>query len=184
MRRHVLPAVALVPFLVLGASACGGGGTGTDARRAATGDTDKLRAYARCMRAAGVDMPDPSDDGRVQVKTMRGQESAMKAAEAKCRHLMPNGGKPPKADARQLAEMRRVAQCMRRNGVPQFPDPDPDGGLKVKMRKGTAMDPDHPTYRKAEKACRPAGTGDPARPTGKTAPGLSGGIGQGTGPAR
>jgi hypothetical protein len=56
-RRGALIALFLVPALALGG--CGRGGDGT--RQAATkSDNDKLREYAKCMRANGIDMPDPS----------------------------------------------------------------------------------------------------------------------------
>lgn len=53
----------------------------------------------------------------------------------------------------------KYSQCMRENGVPSFPDPV-DGRLQVQFRKGTDMDPDSDTFKKAQEACKalqPAG---------------------------
>jgi hypothetical protein len=52
-----------------------------------------------------------------------------------------------------------MAKCMRANGVPNFPDPGPNGQLAIDSSKlGTG--PGDPTWDKAEKACaeyRPEG---------------------------
>lgn len=54
--------------------------------------------------------------------------AVFKAAQAKCLHLLPGGGPPgpgtathPSAQA--LAQMLKIAECMRRHGISEFPDP-------------------------------------------------------------
>jgi hypothetical protein len=50
------------------------------------------------------------------------------------------------------------AQCMRRNGVADFPDPAADGGLRISGRDG--LDPDSAAFRAAAEKCQeymPAG---------------------------
>lgn len=42
------------------------------------------------------------------------------------------------------------AQCVRANGVPNFPDPEPGKGIKLPP----GLDPDSPAAKKAEAACR------------------------------
>jgi hypothetical protein len=42
--------------------------------------------------------------------------------------------------------------CMRRNGVPKFPDPDANG--KLSIIGGPGLDPNSPRYKAAEKACK------------------------------
>jgi hypothetical protein len=60
----------------------------------------------------------------------------------------------------------QYAQCMRSHGVPSFPDPV-NGRSTVIMKKGTDMDPDSPTFKAAQEACKAyapsgaAGAGDP-----------------------
>jgi hypothetical protein len=166
MRRQTLAALVMVPVLALGASACGGGdgqGNGGATGRPAAKEADRMREYARCMRANGVDMPDPDGEGRLTVRHSGAPtkvDGKMRAAEAKCRHLMPNGGKPPKPKPEQLAKMREEAKCMRENGVPDFPDPDPStGGISIKAGKGGSLDPESQTFKNAQKKCgQPGGT--------------------------
>jgi hypothetical protein len=90
------------------------------------------RKFAQCMRTAGVDMPDPGPDGMVAMPaTAADDQAAMKkmdAAMEKCREFLPDGGEPPKATAEDLAKARDYAKCVRENGVPGFPDPDPETG--------------------------------------------------------
>ncbi|GAA2414880.1 hypothetical protein GCM10010191_26150 [Actinomadura vinacea] len=164
MRRQALAALVMVPVLAFGTSACGGadaqGKSGTPNAKAAS-DQEKLREFAKCMRANGVDMPDPSGDGRVTVK-MSGKPGSqgmakMDEAQRKCRKLMPNGGKPPKPKPEDLAKMREEAKCMRANGVPDFPDPEPDGGFKINSRKGGSLDSESQTFQKAQKKCGGSG---------------------------
>ncbi len=169
MTRHTRSVLLAAPLLVLALAmgACGGDSTGEEqaggGNATGTSDHEKQLAFAKCMRANGVDMPDPSADGKVEVRVSGGKpgEDKMKAAEAKCRHLMPNGGKPPKAKPEDLAKMREVAKCMRRNGVPAFPDPDPKtGGIQIQGgRGGGGVDPQSSTFKKADKICNKGGGG-------------------------
>ena len=49
-----------------------------------------------------------------------------------------------------------MAQCMRDNGVPTFPDPDADGNMHLDRDKvGTG--PGEPAFDKADQACRKLG---------------------------
>ncbi len=88
--------------------------------------------YARCMRANGVpNFPDPSPGGGFVFSRHAGVDPlspAFKAAQAKCKKSMPGqGGLAPGTtthpSAQWLAKMVKAAQCMRRHGVADFPDP-------------------------------------------------------------
>jgi hypothetical protein len=158
MRRHTLAALALVPLLALGSAACGGGKDPVaKAAASRSSDLDAMRKFAQCMRQNGVDMPDPSDDGgRVRMKVNgKADMDKMKAAQEKCRHFQPNGGKPIKPDPQRLAQMRAMAKCMREHGV-DMPDPNDDGSIVFKKGQGSGpnIDPDSPTFKAADKACR------------------------------
>lgn len=103
------------------------------------------RKFAQCMRTAGIEMPDPGPDGMVAMPaTAAGDEASgkkMDAAMEKCREFLPNGGEPPKASAEDLAKARDYAKCVRENGVPSFPDPDPEtGGFKMDADDTTDME--------------------------------------------
>ncbi|QFG26525.1 hypothetical protein [Actinomadura sp. WMMB 499] len=158
-RARVLAALALAPALALGLPACGGEGGGAAGR--AAGDRDGMREFAQCMRDNGVDMPDPSADGRVEIRQSAapgerdgqdGQDKAV-AAQEKCRHLMPNGGEPPTPDPAHIAAMRAHSQCMRDNGIAGYPDPNPDGSMLLEGEKGGDIDPQSPGFKKALEAC-------------------------------
>ena len=79
--------------------------------------------FARCMRANGVpNFPDPKPGGGFRFPAS--PAPAFAAAQAKCQKLLPNGGAPPPFDPQALGQLRQIAVCMRRHGVPDFPDPE------------------------------------------------------------
>jgi hypothetical protein len=88
-------------------------------------------AYAKCMRASGVpNFPDPNASGGFLFHASRGLASSplFKAAQAKCHKLLPGGGLPggPGSEppsAQTLARFLKIARCMRKHGVSDFPDP-------------------------------------------------------------
>jgi hypothetical protein len=87
-------------------------------------------AFAECMRANGVpNFPDPAP-GRGLLFNAVGVNPAapaVRAAQAKCRKLLPGGppgpGSTTHPSAQTLARLVRIAQCVRRHGISQFPDP-------------------------------------------------------------
>ncbi|GAA0560469.1 hypothetical protein [Actinomadura livida] len=176
MRRQTLAALGLVPVLALGLPACGDG-RGSAAAAGAAGDQEKMREFAQCMRDNGVDMPDPSDDGRVTIRKSGGPgrgggpggDDEIAAAQEKCRHLMPNGGKPPKMKPEDVAKLRAYAKCMREHGIADFPDPNPDGGMLTRAEPGGGTEPGSREFEAAHKACAKyaPGGGEHRRTTGK-----------------
>jgi hypothetical protein len=88
-------------------------------------------AYAKCMRANGVPtFPDPRAGGGFNIPRGAGIDMGsptFKAAQTKCQKLVPGlgggpgSGPPPSAEA--MAKMLTVAECMRRQGVSNFPEP-------------------------------------------------------------
>nr|QLJ96751.1 hypothetical protein HZU44_17760 [Micromonospora carbonacea] len=118
------------------------------------GDAEQRLEFARCMRENGVNMADPDAGDRPMFRFDDNvDKSKVEAAMEKCRHLLPNGGQPQKLDAAQLDQMRTMARCMRENGVPDFPDPAPDGRIQI-QRDAMRTDPDDPTFRTAMEKCR------------------------------
>jgi hypothetical protein len=80
------------------------------------------------MRANGVpNFPDPNPSGGFQLGAgIDSASPAFRTAQAKCQKLLPGGGLPRSgapASAQTLAKLLKIARCMRRHGVPQFPDP-------------------------------------------------------------
>ncbi|GIM96967.1 hypothetical protein [Paractinoplanes toevensis] len=166
MRTRTVAALALMSALV--AAGCGRAasndpqvasaqtGTATpssSASASASDDPDAPVKFSRCMRDHGITwFPDPSG-GKLAVAEPPGVDrSKVEAAQKACKQYMPNGGEAPKPSAEDLEKVRAQAKCMRENGVPNFPDPEPDGRLAIDGSKlGTG--PGDPTFDKAEKAC-------------------------------
>jgi hypothetical protein len=150
----------------LGLAGCGGAGakdpqvasaqTSTakpSASASASADPDAMLHFSQCMRAQGITwFPDPVD-GKMEVAAPKGTDhTKMDAAQEACKKFLPNGGEPPKMSAEQLEQARNMAKCMRENGIPNFPDPDPNGELAIDASK-LGAGPGDPTFDKAEKAC-------------------------------
>ena len=72
-----------------------------------------------------------------------------------CRKYLPGGGLPKLTPAQQAAAakaMRSFAACMRRSGVPSFPDPDGRGLFPLGSVK--QLDPSSPLFQASFKACQ------------------------------
>jgi hypothetical protein len=88
-------------------------------------------AFAECMRSNGVpNFPDPSPGRGLLFQLGAGMNPAspaVKAAQAKCRKLLPGGppgpGSTTHPSAQTLAKLLKIAVCMRQHGIRQFPDP-------------------------------------------------------------
>jgi hypothetical protein len=144
------------------ATANGGATPATSATPSAdsnkTGDKDTPIKFSQCMREHGMPwFPDPQvDEGGgsgLKINIPRGQDKAkVDAAMEACKKLMPNGGEPMKLDPATIEQMRQMAKCMRANGVPNFPDPDANGMIRIDGDK-LGIGPDDPAFKAADKAC-------------------------------
>jgi len=116
-------------------------------------DPDAPLKFARCMRDHGISwFPDP-DGGKMAIGIPQGQDAKkFEAAQEACKQYMPGGGEMHKPSAEDLEAARNMAKCMRANGLPNFPDPNPDGGLAIDSKK-VGAGPGDPRWEKAEKAC-------------------------------
>ena len=172
-RRPWAGAAALAMVLALGlallASGCGGSSgakvaqvgttqtTTTSAGLSRSAKLDAAVAYAACMRKHGVpNFPDPGASGDLQVSIPKNSPT-FKAAERTCQKLLPNGGEvSPQEQARHLREALAYAACMRRHGVPRFPDPKtgPDGGPDFgEIGPSTGVNLNSPQFKAAQRAC-------------------------------
>jgi hypothetical protein len=174
-RLRATGAAVLALLLAFGGVAgCGGrdpgdgvataGGTATPTSSAAADGRsakDTMVEYAKCMRENGIaNFPDPDvgDGGEIRLELPDGADpQKVDAAQQKCQQYLPNGGEPQKLDPQQLEQQRQMSRCMRENGVPNFPDPDEYG--RIKVEGGPGLDPQSPEFKAAEEACakyRPA----------------------------
>jgi hypothetical protein len=94
--------------------------------------------YARCVRAHGYrDFPDPQVDsqGRVSLPQSPQIKAAAQQAQGACGSILGRlpasvtGATP--VTAAQLRQERLFAGCMRAHGLPDWPDPRPDGSFPV-----------------------------------------------------
>jgi hypothetical protein len=111
------------------------------------------------MRQHGIaKFPDPGPNGELRLSVGPGtgidpESPLFKAAQRACQSLQPT----PPAGARKKAydALLKFAQCMRQHGVAKFPDPQPDGSLRIKARRGdTSLDPNGPAFKRAQQACQ------------------------------
>jgi len=175
------PSIALVAAVCCAASiaACGGSGSGPSVvgGTTATGNSSPV-ALSRCMRAHGLtNFPDPkqgsgglgfpgglfvSSDGTLTVDGASFAGPALKTAEKACKGFLPGGGgPPPPVSASQKKAALANAECMRRHGVPNFPDPTFPAGGGVAINLGPGVNPQSPAFKQAAAAC-----GGPARRIG------------------
>ncbi|GAA4096622.1 hypothetical protein GCM10022214_70450 [Actinomadura miaoliensis] len=150
--------------VLAGAAACGSrdGGSGVASAGGAAAKAsaspsrslspeDAMLKFAQCMRANGVDVPDPKD-GDPQTMRIGGKgadRDKLQDAMEKCRPYLVAGGKMPDLKDPEVRDRyTRYAQCMRQQGV-DIPDPDPDGTFRMPS-KGI----DRQKMDKAREACR------------------------------
>jgi hypothetical protein len=154
--KRMTPVVPLLATLAL--AACGGGAGAQD--KAGQPDDKAELAFAKCMRAAGIDFPDPAAPGSGPQVVRIGRGTApqkLRAATETCRKQTGGGPKPPSEE--QQAQFRdaalKFAQCMRRNGV-DVPDPQVgsggDGFIQTGGGPGRGPDPRSPAFPRAQKA--------------------------------
>jgi hypothetical protein len=139
-RRGRLAAVLSIPALLIMLTGCAvsspQAGSPETPASSKLSFSDWQLANTKCMRAQGIDMPDPSADGSSQAMSMSGTDaSAIIAAQKKCQEKL---GPPPALSSKEKAAdsaaameaLIKVAQCYRASGV-DVPDPKPGEGLKV-----------------------------------------------------
>ncbi|MBV9896128.1 MAG: hypothetical protein JO020_18350 [Chloroflexi bacterium] len=92
--------------------------------------------FAECMRANGVkNFPDPDASGTYTIDGIANGSSidtssaAFKQAMTACKDLQPAGFVGHKRTAQEQENAVKFAQCIRDNGVKDFPDPGPDDPL-------------------------------------------------------
>ena len=133
MRRALGPLAALATIALLGAgcsnAASEDGGTGTGGNENVT-HQGKAVKFAECMRDNGVsEFPDPDASGGLTIDAVVNGSSldpsapAWKEAIDACKRLQPPGFTGHKRSAQQQEAGLEFAQCIRDNGVKDFPDP-------------------------------------------------------------
>jgi hypothetical protein len=140
--RSVAAVIATACLAVL-AAACGGSsgspgvagaGSSTSGQSSSSSSrSDQLLAFSLCLRSQGVPgFPDPEPD-QTEFKLPPANEpgygasgSQLWSAVSTCRHLLPPGAGawyPRSEIPRILRGMRKFAECMRNDGISDWPDP-------------------------------------------------------------
>jgi hypothetical protein len=149
MSRKPWPLAALATVALIGAGCSndsaenGNTGTGTASSASSSGTTssasstgttssgakkkltarDKAVKFAECIRAHGVtDFPDPNEKNQFDYGVSVTPAVWNKATTA-CKDLQPPGTLSAKRTPKQQSAALRFAQCVRDNGVKDFPDP-------------------------------------------------------------
>ena len=141
MSRKLRPlaALALIAMVTL-ISACGSSapaetGTGGGGNNTAA-NAQKAVKFAECVRNNGVSQfPDPNASGKLTIDEIANGSSldpntpAFKQAIGACKELEPAGFMGSKRSREQQSAALKFAQCVRDNGVKDFPDPVTDQPL-------------------------------------------------------
>jgi hypothetical protein len=129
MSKKLWPLAALAVISVIGAG-CGGNGS-SDSSNTTAANQEKAVKFAECMRENGVsEFPDPDASGQLTIDGVLNGSSidpdgpTWKAAIDACKDLQPPGftGNGERSADQQDAALK-FAQCIRENGVTDFPDP-------------------------------------------------------------
>lgn len=171
---RLIRAIAFAGALTLVLAACGGTGADTTtptlptlteestADAAATTTTteavdpeEAFQAYEACMRDHGIELPDMSEGGGVEI--VEGDTldlEAFEAAGAECDSILEAAfGEfelSPEQEAEMMDQQLAFAQCMRDNGI-DWPDPSSDNSTMIEL--GDDMDPE--TVNAAMEVCAP-----------------------------
>jgi hypothetical protein len=148
MTRSLWPLAALALLAVIvagcGSASAGGGNHGNSTSTA----RDKAVKFAECMRNNGVGgFPDPNASGRLTIDAVANGSSidtnsaTFKRAMSACNDLEPPGFTGPQVTPQLRTARLAFAQCVRDHGMPDFPDPTPNGPLVDTNRIPSANTP-------------------------------------------
>jgi hypothetical protein len=162
---RIYPFTVAVPLAA--AIALAGCGSGSPGRQSSSplatsrGDTEFV-SFTQCMRAHGVNMPDPIHRPghaglTLEMPTMA---PATVTAYHACKPIIQDVINAKEAGARAsaagtLTALVRFAQCMRQHGIPML-DPNQQGQLNLGTVNGTRPDIGRysPQFHQADQACR------------------------------
>ncbi|MFF3685794.1 hypothetical protein [Streptomyces sp. NPDC002187] len=117
--RHCAAAVLLLTAL----TGCGGPGE-PDAEKSPPQSREDVARY-RCLEENGIALT-RSEAGHLRVDKDKMKEPDLLKAQDACKHLL--SGEDRQVDEETLASARKTSECIRKNGFPGYPDPDPTTG--------------------------------------------------------
>ena len=154
-----------------GVATANGGQTTTTAKGRSSEKADPQAAslaYVRCLRANGMDVPDPDPNGMIQIApgTATPEQNQMESLDGMCKAereaLQGSLGEPDK-DFHDKA--LKMARCMREHGIDMpDPTPNPGGGATLNLDEDLL---DSPQFKKAQATCsKQVGMPEPGAPAG------------------
>ena len=138
MRRPRRPqaTLAVLALIVVGCSSAPAGAGSSSGGTSTATSHGKAVEFSECMRTNGISaFPDPDAsggltlDGIANGSSLDVNSAAFNQAMNACKHLQPAGFTGAHATPQQRTARLEFAQCVRENGVPDFPDPTSDGPL-------------------------------------------------------
>ncbi len=145
---RTLRSLAALAVIALISAGCSNAPTDTSTANNTAANHDKAMRFAQCMRDNGVSgFPDPDASGALTIDAVANGSSVdpdsatFQQALSACRDLEPAGFMGQKRTAQQQEGALKFAQCIRDNGVKDFPDPTPDGPLIDTNRIPSASTP-------------------------------------------
>ncbi len=162
----------LVTGAAIGLTACSGSGSphvaslGKNSRDGSVGTTTTmpvrsptqlLDEWAACMRSHGDPAQvDPTVDASRLIQITLGWPGGLSGANGACgsylsaaQEALGGGTQPASSDQ---ATALKFAQCMRANGVPDYPDPT-GNSQPIRASSGSDLNPANPTYQAASILC-------------------------------
>jgi hypothetical protein len=131
----LVAAFAMIAMCGAGCSSAPAGTVGSGGNSTAATNEQAVR-FAECMRTNGVSQfPDPDASGAFTIDAIANGSSldvsspAFTRAMSACKDLEPPGFTGQKRNPQQQEAALQFAQCIRDNGVKDFPDPAPDGPM-------------------------------------------------------
>jgi hypothetical protein len=147
VRRKLAPlaALALVAMVVPG---CSSSSDDADTGNSTAAIHEQAMKFAACMRDNGVSQfPDPDASGGMTIDEVANNSSldtssaSFEQAISACKDLQPPGFTGEKRSVEQQEFALQFAQCMRDNGVKDFPDPARDAPLVDTNRIPSSQEP-------------------------------------------
>jgi len=142
--------------------------------------------FAGCMRSHGVtEFPDPTigSNGLPSfgpTLNVKGGAPVYNAARQACKHDLPNIGPHTVAErAAANAAALKYAVCMRSNGVPDFPDPNGQGLIKINHATGVLVS-SSPQFQQAQTVCKSLDKGGFGQQSSTAVSAPAGGTGSGS----
>jgi hypothetical protein len=135
MSRTLRPLAALV-LLAVSVAGCSNAPAGTGISGSSDNTHEKAVKFAECMRNNGVNgFPDPAASGALTIDAVANGSSldtssaTFEQALSACEDLEPPGFTGHERNAQEQQGALKFAQCIRDNGVKDFPDPTPDAPM-------------------------------------------------------